>query len=193
MNRPGTFAKVGAAATAGAFAIAGLAFTSSGAFAQSAPDAGAPRADAGAPRAADAGPAAAPQPTIAADPAAYTGPAPYLLVTLPRLNNTGLNPQALQRTITRQKDAVLNCYKRLLAVAPTANGVLQLHFDIIAGGSGLIDRVHMTPHRNSSFENCVRDVVSAWSWSNPRGVPSVTIDLNIDLAPTPPARTPGRR
>jgi hypothetical protein len=183
----------GAFAICGAIAAAGsLALHSNFASAQSAPDAGRPATqDAGRP-AADAGPAATPQPTIAAEPSAYTGPAPYILVTLPRLNNNGLNPQAIQRVVNRQKEGIVNCYKRLLAVAPRAQGQLQLHFDVIAGGSGLIDRVHMTPHRNGSFESCARDVISAWSWSNPRGVPSVTIDLNIDLAPEAPARPAGR-
>lgn len=185
----------------GAIAMVGLALNASGAFAQSVPDAGSRPVDAGvamrtpdagAPRA-DSGSSAQPQYVIAADPAAYTGPAPYFSLGMPRLNNTGTTPTGIQRVVNRQKEGIVSCYKRFLAVHSTAQGQLQLHFDIIAGGSGLIDRVHMTPHRNTSFENCVRDVISAWSWANPRGVPSVTIDLAIELAPTPPARpTRGR-
>ncbi|MBL8679904.1 MAG: hypothetical protein JNK05_12095 [Myxococcales bacterium] len=159
------------------------------ASAQSASDAGAPRADAGA--AADASAPHRQQVEIAADPAAYTGPAPYFNVNLPRVT-AGLTAPAIQRAVTRQKAPLVDCYKRLLAASPNAQGRLEVHFEVIAGGSGLIDRIHLTPHRNNSFENCVRNAMGNFTWSNPRGAPSTTIDLAIDLAPTPPAR-PGRR
>jgi hypothetical protein len=167
------------------------------ASAQSAPDGGAPAADGGAPRA-DAGAPRAdgaaphrPQVEIAADPAAYTGPAPYFNVNPPRVT-AGLTAPAVQRLVTRQKAPLVDCYKRMLAAAPSAQGRIEVHFEVIAGGSGLIDRVHFTPHRNNSFETCVRNALNNFTWSNPRGAPSTTIDLAIDVAPTPPAR-PGRR
>lgn len=172
------------------FTCAALAFGAMRvASAQSAPDSGAPRADAGAPSA-DAS-AAHRQVEIAADPAAYTGPAPYFNINLPRVT-AGLTAPAIQRAVTRQKAPLVDCYKRLLAASPNAQGRLEIHFEVIAGGSGLIDRIHLTPHRNNSFETCVRNAMGNFTWSNPRGAPSTTIDLAIDLAPTPPAR-PGRR
>jgi hypothetical protein len=175
-------------------AAASLAVALGGAaFAQSAPDAGARPSDAGAaaPSSADAGAPASRQVEIAADPAAYTGPAPYFNVNRPRAT-PGLTPEAIQRSVNRQKEPLLNCYKRFLAAQPNANGRLEIHLEVIAGGSGLVDRVHMTPHRNASFETCIRNAMGNLTWSNPRGAPSTTIDLPIDLAPTPPAR-PGRR
>ncbi len=169
-----------------------LALTLAGvASAQSAPDAGVRPADAGAPSA-DAGAAAhRPQVEIAADPAAYTGPAPYFNVTLPRVT-AGLTAPAVQRVVTRQKSSLIDCYKRLLAVSPQAQGRVEIHMEVIAGGTGIVDRVHLTPHRNQSFETCVRNALGNFTWSNPRGAPSTTIDLAIDVAATPPART-GRR
>jgi hypothetical protein len=154
------------------------------ASAQSAPDGGAPSVDASAPHRA--------QVEIAAEASAYTGPPPYINVNLPRVT-AGLVAPAVQRTVTRQKDPIVDCYKRLLAVSPNAQGRLEVHFEVIAGGSGLIDRVHFTPHRNASFEGCVRSALGNFTWSNPRGVPSTTVDLAIDLAPTPPAARPRGR
>jgi hypothetical protein len=176
--------------------------------AQSAPDAGgASRSDASvtATAAGDAsarptgdasarpvGDASAPRPVeIAADPAAYTGPAPYYNLTTPRAT-AGLTPPSIQRLVHRQQEAMLRCYKRLLAVHPHAQGRLEVRVQVIAGGSGIVERIALTPHRNPSFEGCIREAVSAIEWANPRGVPSTTIDLGIDLAPTPPPR-PGAR
>lgn len=172
-----------------ALAVAGVA------SAQSAPDAGARPADAGAPSApaADAGAASAarPQVEIAANASAYTGPAPYFNVNLPRVA-AGLTAPAVQRVVTRQKDPLLDCYKRLLAASPNAQGRVEIHLEVIAGGTGIVDRVHLTPHRNQSFETCVRNAMGSFTWANPRGAPSTEINLAIDVAPTPPAR-PGRR
>jgi len=169
-----------------ALAVAGVA------SAQSAPDAGARPADAGAaPAAADAGAPHRPQVEIAADPAAYTGPAPFFNVNLPRVS-AGLTAPAIQRAVQRQKNPLVDCYKRLLAAQATAQGRVEIHLEVIAGGTGIVDRVRLTPHRNQSFETCVRNALGNFTWANPRGAPSTQIDLAIDLAPTPPAR-PGRR
>jgi hypothetical protein len=179
-------------------ALAAIALTVAGrSMAQSAPDAGhtaPPDASMPAP-AGDAGArpdASAPRPVeIAADPAAYTGPAPYLNVMTPRAT-AGLQPPSIQRLVHRQHEGMLRCYKRLLAVHPHGQGRLEVRVQVIAGGSGIVERVALTPHRNPSFEGCIREVVNAIEWANPRGVPSTTIDLAIDLAPTPPPR-PGQR
>jgi hypothetical protein len=176
-----------AASLALALGLAGVA------SAQSAPDAGARRPDAGAPSTADAGaaPANRHQVEIAADPAAYTGPAPFFNVSTPRVS-AGLTAPAIQRVFNRQKAPLLDCYKRLLAVAPQAQGRIEIHLEVIAGGTGIVDRVHFTPHRNTSFERCVQNALGSFTWANPRGAPSTQIDQAIEIAPTPPAR-PGRR
>lgn len=162
------------------------------ASAQSAPDAGARAADAGsAPAAGDAGAPSRSQVEIAADPSAYTGPAPYFNVNLPRVT-VGLTAPAVQRAVQRQKNPLLDCYKRLLAVQATAQGRVEIHLEVIAGGTGIVERVHFMPHRNQSFETCVRNALGNFTWPNPRSAPSTQIDLAIDLAPTPPARA-GRR
>jgi hypothetical protein len=39
---------------------------------------------------------------------------------------------------------------------------------------------------NDGLRDCVRTAVGNVEWPNPHGVPSSEVDLEIDLAPTPP-------
>ncbi|MDP3278445.1 MAG: hypothetical protein Q8Q09_24865 [Deltaproteobacteria bacterium] len=141
---------------------------------------------------ASAAPPARPQVEIAPDAAAYTGPAPYFNIGQPRVG-AGVTPSAMQRAITRQKAPLVDCYKRLLLAQNTAAGRLELRFEVIAGGSGLLDRVSLSPHRNNSFETCVRNAFGNLTWPSPRGAPSVSVVAEVEMAPLAPAPTGRRR
>jgi hypothetical protein len=80
----------------------------------------------------------------------------------------------------------------VLAGAPRAHFTVSIRLEVIAGGTGTVDSVHVAPS-NDTLRDCVNDAMSQVEWPNPSGVPSTHVDAQIDLAPTPPpAAHPGR-
>ena len=144
----------------------------------------------------DAGASAAPSTTASSAPAApatpYTGPAPYYFVRPPR-TTAGLAPDRVQRVLTRPANqaAIVQCYTNVLATDARAHGVVSLRLEVIAGGFGTVDRVHIAP-ANDTMRDCIRDALGRFEWPNPTGVPATTVDAQIDLAPTPPANPRAR-
>jgi hypothetical protein len=133
-------------------------------------------ADAGGPpAAADAG---APAPT-------YSGPPPYVNLRPPRVGQ-GLTADQITRVWRRNQAAITTCYTNQLATNPRAHGVLTARIEIIAGGTGTIDRLHLAPP-NDAMLACIREVLGRFEWPAPRNQPSTEVNLQVDFAPTPPA------
>lgn len=120
---------------------------------------------------------------------AYSGPPPYVSLRPPRVS-PGISPEAITRVWRRNQPAIVQCYTTQLATNPRAHGVLTARIEIIAGGTGTIERLQMTP-RNEAMEACIREALARFEWPNPRGQPSTEVNLQVDFAPTPPA--PSRR
>jgi hypothetical protein len=125
--------------------------------------------------------AATAQPAVA-----YNGPPPYYFVRPPR-TTAGLTPDRVHRVLTRaaNQQAITECYTRALATDPRAHALVSIRVEVIAGGFGTVDRVHLAP-ANDTMRDCIRDALSHFEWPNPSGVPATTVDAQIDLAPTPP-------
>lgn len=80
---------------------------------------------------------------------------------------------------------IVACYTSVLATNAHARFAVNLRLQIIAGGTGTIDRVTATP-RNDGLRDCIRAAVEQIEWPNPSGSAATNVDATIDLAPTPP-------
>jgi hypothetical protein len=149
-------------------------------------DAAACPPDAAAAARGDAG-RAAPAQTATPPAPAYNGPPPYFFVRPPR-TTAGLTPDHVHRVLTRaaNQQALVQCYTRALATDPRAHALVTIRVEVIAGGFGTVDRVHLSP-ANDTVRDCIQNALSHIEWPNPTGVPATTVDAQIDLAPTPPA------
>lgn len=116
----------------------------------------------------------------------YTGPPPYFFVRPPRVS-AGLTPDAVHRVFVRaaNQTALTTCYTNELGANPHAHFTASFRLEIIAGGFGNIDSVHVTPS-NDTLRDCLRNAATRFEWPNPSGAPSTQVDAQIDLAPTPP-------
>ncbi len=145
------------------------------------------RTDAGA-----ASPAIAAAPDVVAappppppPPPPYTGPRPYVFLRPARVG-PGLVADQIARLFRRGLATVESCYTSVLATEPQAHGLATARVTVIAGGVGTVDSARVAPAM-TGFDACLRAALGAWEWPNPRNQPAVSVTMQIELAPVPPA------